>query len=368
MYEVTFQDYQVPPSQNFQPGDTIPDDPPPADPATLTELQDDVETILTGTGGTISDGDLALLAPDEWESFLVELFGFVNSGPQGSDQNSYYDNHESTSPLGELFLHDFGWMHSVWNLAGYSYYDYLTQGADPEYLEMQHAAHVGMSALASHGVNLNAVAGFPFTMVVNGQAVLFTWHPGAVPPSRPSSEDGAIVAVGSLGYWTCDTQGLPGDLQTQTPIASDFTGHTLATWPLQAEVNEALRYLANSPAALQLMRDARANHVTIVLETEHESFTTGSIVHWNPHAGLRINGDLQSPAMVLMHEMAHALDAALLIPHLPDAQYGDSEERHAIVDYEQVIAQQLHEPIRFSHAGPEVTVAFGVGVIEHTTK
>jgi hypothetical protein len=64
--------------------------------------------------------------------------------------------------------------------------------------------------------------------------------------------------------------------------------------------------------------------------------------------------------------LAHALDSALLIPHLPDAQYDNSEERHVIVDYEQVIDQQLHEPIRFSHSGPETSVEFGVGVTQHT--
>ncbi|HEV2816117.1 MAG TPA: hypothetical protein VGW40_02695 [Allosphingosinicella sp.] len=61
MYEITFQDYQIPPSQNF--GD-VSENPPP-DPTTLTEFIDDVETILTGTGETIDDEELALLTPDE---------------------------------------------------------------------------------------------------------------------------------------------------------------------------------------------------------------------------------------------------------------------------------------------------------------
>ena len=62
-----------------------------------------------------------------------------------------------------------------------------------------------------------------------------------------------------------------------------------------------------------------------------------------------LDGAVMSPAMVLIHELAHAIN--FIADPIPDPQYGNSEDRRVIVNYENVIAAQLGEPIRNSHDG-----------------
>jgi hypothetical protein len=345
------------------------DEPPPPLPVTEAAFLAEVTQLLaeTGTGATLNVDELELLSPDEWDDFVMGLLGFFGATDGGSDQNSYYNDHSNEAPLGEDFIATFGWMPSVQNLPGYHFYDYLTQTMDPELMEAVLLTHQAQESLSLGGILLEDVEDVPLAMVVNGQLVTFTWHRGPPPATGVYPDGDAVVVTGSHGYWTCNFQ--PNQDQstwTHTPLATDFMPNTIENWPFAAQVNEALQYLDNSPTALALMRAARLNRITIVLETNLDSYTTGSIVHWNPTAGLMINGQLQSPAMGLIHELAHALNWSLRIPHLPDPQYDNSEERRVIVEIETVVARELGEPSRTSHSGPETQTVFGVGITEHT--
>jgi hypothetical protein len=363
MYEVTFQDYQVPPPQNFETGDTLSDNPPP-DPATLIEFIDDVETILTGTDETIDDDELALLAPDEWEIFLAGLLGFVSAGPLGSDQNSYYDDHSNEAPLGVgfvQFMDDFGWMDSIERMAGYHYYDYL-QGHDPELLAASEAAHRFVYAATSGGGGLASLAGMPFSLTANGFFLTFTWHNGSAPVATfapdPNDPHSVVVTAAGLGYWTAQATPDPsaGSGATDVPYAWDFTGMSTDALATMHYVSEALQYLDDSPAAVELLRAAVLAGVKIRIvtgATESAYHPETNVVFWNPAMAVRfVNGAIMSPAMVLAHELAHGV-GRILNP-VGDPDYGNTEDRRVIMNYEQVIAGQLGEPSRSDHNGTTV--------------
>jgi len=367
MYEVTFQDYQVPPSQNFQPGDTIPDDPPPPDPSTFIEFEEDVETMLTGTGETIEVEELALLTADEWETFLMQLLGFVSAGPLGSDQNSYYDDHSDEAPLGvgfAQFMHDFGWMDSIQRMAGYHYFDYLVDH-DPELLAVSEAAHRFAHAANSTGSGLASLAGMPFSLSANGFFLTFTWHNGSAPvpsfaPDPNDPHSGVVVTAASLGYWTVRAAPDPsaGSIASDVPYAWDFTGIGLDALATMHYVSEALQYLDDSPAAVELLRAAVAAGVKIRIvsgATPTEYHSEVNTVFWNPTRAIRLtNGAIMSSAMALIHELAHGVNR---ISHpADDPQYEDVEERRVVETYEHIIAQQLGEPTRNDHFGIPIPV------------
>jgi hypothetical protein len=118
-----------------------------------------------------------------------------------------------------------------------------------------------------------------------------SWHNGSAPVPTftpdPNDPHSVVVTAASLGYWTVQAAPDPsaGSGASDVPYGWDFTGMGLDALATMHYVSEALQYLAHSPTALQLLRDARAHHVTIVIQTERESFTVGSVVHWNTHAG-----------------------------------------------------------------------------------
>ena len=118
--------------------------------------------------------DLELVSPEEWENFLAGLLGFLAGDPPhgGGNQNSNYDDqYANSSPLGEFFIQEFGWMPSVQALPGYHYYDYLTQGIDPEYLQMAYAAHLSASVFVNSELSMAEIEGLPFQNTRRGERI-----------------------------------------------------------------------------------------------------------------------------------------------------------------------------------------------------
>jgi len=343
-----------------------PVDPPPT---TETEFLEDVTEILTGTGGSLDPDDLSLIMPEEWEAFLAALLGFV-SGPAGADQNSYYDDHSNEAPLGEYFLQAWSWLPSVHQLPGYHYYDYLTQDIDPEFLEWAYSVHLAAWMFSDAGVSLEDIEGTPFQMVVDGSPITIIWHSGPAPASNlqpdPNDPD-AIVVTASNGYFTVQPPANdPSSDNGHTPIATDYMDWTTGNMPYMPFLNEALQYLDDSPLALQVMIAAVQAGVRVVIVTGttltayHPETNT---VFWNPGMAVRLtNGGIMSPAMCLIHELAHAVGN--IANPTPDSQYGNSEDRRVIVNFEQIIAAQLGEPTRNNHLG---TPVFGIGSVTYHT-
>src|SRR4051794_33861067 len=93
----------------------------------------------TGGGGSSPPpSDPPFGPPLLWQAVLDDLTIFFDElgGPvveHGNDQNSYYDDPADSSPLGALFLQDFGWMPHVQEMQGAHYFDYLTNDMDPEF-------------------------------------------------------------------------------------------------------------------------------------------------------------------------------------------------------------------------------------------
>jgi len=78
-------------------------------------------------------------------------------------------------------------------------------------------------------------------------------------------------------------------------------------------------------------------------------------VEWNPGLGYRLTGGgIMSPAMALIHELAHGVNRIVFAQY--DSDYGTTEERRAIVTYDQAIAALLGEPTRQDHNAQPVHV------------
>ena len=130
-------------------------------------------------------------------------------------------------------------------------------------------------------------------------------------------------------------------------------------------VNQALTYVAQSPLALQLMWDAFQAGVTIKIVTGDSPTRFNTLlnqVEWNPGLGYRLTaGGIMSPAMALIHELAHGVNRIVVTQ--TDPSYGNTEERRVIVTYDQVIAALLGEPTRQDHNAQAVHVP---SVVYHT--
>lgn len=91
-------------------------------------------------GVLVSADDVSAMTLQQRNDYLQTLDDFLdgvhNGGYSGgSDQNSYYYQAADSAPLGYDFVQTFGWMPHVQQMAGYDYWDYLTQDIDPEFLE-----------------------------------------------------------------------------------------------------------------------------------------------------------------------------------------------------------------------------------------
>ncbi|HTU12710.1 MAG TPA: hypothetical protein VMG08_17610 [Allosphingosinicella sp.] len=328
-------------------------------PVTQEEFIDEVEETLAGTGGILSVDDLALIPEAEWENFLSALLAFVNGTPShgGSDQNSYYNDHSNEAPLGEFFIEQWGFLPSVQRMPGYHYYDYLTQDIDPEFLEMAYASFLGASVFANSDLSLADIENMPFQMVVDGRPISITWHSGSAPGANFStlaSDPDTIVVTASTGYFTIDTQP-PGPSQGN-PNAMDFVQPTLENMQngsLRA-VQQAISYLDDNELARQILASAvlRGVRVVVVTGTAEHGEANGT-VFWNPTAAVRLtNGGIMSPAMCLLHELAHAVFG---LPNTPTGDaYGNIEDRYIIQQVENVVAAALGEPTRQDHDGDYV--------------
>jgi hypothetical protein len=341
IHELAFEDYSMtgvgggtPAPQNFQEWSDYPPDGPPT---TEEEFVTDVIETLAGTGGTISVQDLSLITPEEWENFLAALLGFVSEA-HGADQNSYYNDYSNEAPLGEYFIESWGWLPSIQQMPGYHYFDYLTQDIDPEFLQWAYAVHSSTSIFHDAGINLADIENMPITLSIGGTLITATWHSGTPPAAN-------------LGYFTVECQtGLPTGGE-QPPTALDLIQLNAENLPWIPAVDQALRYLAQDPLAFQIIAQAIQHHTTIKIVTGtalHQYHLDTNVVDWNPTMGLRLtNGGLMSPAMCLLHELAHAVYNMFG----SDFQYDTVEDRYIVEHLEQIVGPHLGEPIRENHQG-----------------
>jgi hypothetical protein len=284
MYDVAFQDYQLQNPQSLEPwidypgdGDPPPDpplDPPPSPPPPAGEP------------------DFGPLLP--WEAVLDDLAAFFDDmgsavhAPTGTDQNSYYDRAEDSSPLNTAFIGMFGWMAGVVDIPGHNYYDYLTQGADPELFSLVAYDAANFFANFSHGtVAAQTMSNGLVAMTLNGITVYGEWHQGNSSPTGPDD----IVVNG--GHWHFIYTGWdPSHYEGQPPPPIPATEPVIAN-PENAEVLAELERQSLSTRLHQYL-DEHGGHATVTFHGPNgdETFQLEDLVNIIDHYRIvGTNGD-----------------------------------------------------------------------------
>ncbi|HEX7650442.1 MAG TPA: M91 family zinc metallopeptidase, partial [Noviherbaspirillum sp.] len=134
--------------------------------------------------------------------------------------------------------------------------------------------------------------------------------------------------------------------------AADFTVQN-ATAEDTAQLNHALEYLQQSPDAQEILKGMHDKGVKIsIIHDGNDHYTDGNkTIYWDPKSALTVQPNaggkstgMQSPALGLIHEGAHATDPDL-VKHASEAnaQYENNAEKYAI-DKENKIGATLGEP------------------------
>ena len=142
------------------------------------------------------------------------------------------------------------------------------------------------------------------------------------------------------------------------------------------ELNLALSYLDKSSTASSMLDQAKSNGVSInIIHDGGDLYRLSTnTINWDPNSGLLVKvpetdiqttAGVQSAALGLIHEVAHALD-----PNLrgnasnPTDDYGNRAEQVA-VEQEDKIADELGEVKRYNHGGDPIVEQNST---EHTTQ
>lgn len=200
----------------------------------------------------------------------------------GADQNSYYHDGSDSSPMGDFFLQEFGWMGGVQDMPGYDYFDYLTNGVDPEFLLAAEGPNAFSANFAGGNVSVQGLGdGSTFAFALKGITVLGTWHEGA--PTTASGND--IIVTG--GHWTFQYTGFDGNY---------YSGNPLPPPPVIAAPSEVAAATANPEAVAETHRqnlssrlhdllDKNGGHVTVIFKgpNGNETFDLANLVYILDH-------------------------------------------------------------------------------------
>lgn len=126
-----------------------------------------------------------------------------------------------------------------------------------------------------------------------------------------------------------------------------------------ADLDRSLAYLSQSPAAASVLQDmaAKGTTIQIVHDGQDKYSPQNNTVYWDPDAAHSVQGakgkppGVQSAAMGLLHEAAHATDPNYAENRAtPNGQFDNDAEKHA-VGVENAVAADLGEPQRADHSG-----------------
>jgi Ca2+-binding RTX toxin-like protein/20S proteasome alpha/beta subunit len=149
-----------------------------------------------------------------------------------------------------------------------------------------------------------------------------------------------------------------------------------ATQPDIDQFNAALSYLSRSSHGAAIVQQAAASNVSIVFNHSNDHSADGyselyDQIRWDPNSAQAVVSDtggivgIQSPALGLLHELAHRTDPNYSSNVAQsDPQYDDLAEKYA-VEQENIVADDLGEPQRYNH----ITAAYVVAAdsTAHTT-
>gem|GEM_PF-3926198 len=125
-------------------------------------------------------------------------------------------------------------------------------------------------------------------------------------------------------------------------------------------------YLGSSPIARAIIQEAENMSATItVIESSMSAIHKEGTIWFDPLAGLALEtGEIQSPAMAFLHEVAHALQYRKKTAEFKTAtidptgdNYDTREEKRVITQIETPVARRLGEPTRRDHRGEKIRVS-----------
>jgi hypothetical protein len=139
--------------------------------------------------------------------------------------------------------------------------------------------------------------------------------------------------------------------KAKTPSVSDFKldGANAAD---KAALQKSVTYLEQTKLGKQVIQQAEKNHATIHIIRDGNDRALGNEVWWDPNSALTTTkGGVQSPALGLVHELAHTEANPKTPIRDLNNNYDNTEERRVITQIETPIARQLGEGTRTDHRG-----------------
>ena len=127
-----------------------------------------------------------------------------------------------------------------------------------------------------------------------------------------------------------------------------------------ADVRQALDYISGDATLDALLKQGSrieirytGAHTRIEFRTQDKS----AVIHFNPRLGTRLrNGSVQSPALVLAHELGHVCRALQGKAHWHNGRFSVAEEQAVVNDVEARVARLAGEPVRHRYIGTPVAV------------
>lgn len=124
------------------------------------------------------------------------------------------------------------------------------------------------------------------------------------------------------------------------------------------EVQEALAYLSADPVledVLSLGARIEIRHTAGRTRMQFRPRDGSALILFNPRMGIRIdNRGIQSPALVLGHELGHVLRGLRGVTGTRNGRFTVAEEIAVIEEIEQRVARLKHEPVRRRWQGTAV--------------
>lgn len=128
----------------------------------------------------------------------------------------------------------------------------------------------------------------------------------------------------------------------------------------RADVRQALDYISGD-ATLDVLLE-QESHIEIRYTGGHTRIDfrphdKSAVIHFNPRRGTMLrNGRVQSPALVLVHELGHVCRALQGKARWHNGRFSPAEEQAVVEDVEARIARLSGEPVRHRYVGTPVEV------------
>ena len=139
--------------------------------------------------------------------------------------------------------------------------------------------------------------------------------------------------------------------KSKSPSISDFKLDG-ATAQDKKDLQASIDYLSKTKLGAQVIATAEKQHVTIHIIHDGNDRAQGKEIWWDPKSALvTTKGGVQSPALGLVHELAHTQANPKTPIRDLNNDYDNTEERRVITLIETPIARLLGEGLRFDHRG-----------------